>query len=545
MSQGATLFHRLRFGCLVWLFASVLTAAAAADRITLKDGSVIEGTAIKRGDGYWIRTPDGSTRTIPNTEIEKFEKGTPPAAPATPEPTAAPGAADAAKPKVAGNLASAKHRADVVEAPMAAVAIWQEYIETKPSPDDLKVATEEMARWKKLSEQGAEKIKGKWVGGEERKAILDKANALSAEAETLMRKDQTLQSIKKFEEAQAVYPNSFRINFWLGYVMMLQHDEDKAIKYFEQSLKQKPNCPEATGNIALALIGKKQYQRAIVLMQQAIEAGDSPELVQNLVTALASVPETVRKSTKAKQAMETANLLSSKYRITGPEKNFRLIGLRETSKEGGDGAPVAGMWSGTGFIVSADGLILTNRHVVDGAKTLMVVLNGNVQKTGEVVKIDDEQDLAIIRVKADGAEMPFVNLAGPDAPKDGAECTVMGFPLIDRLGASIKITRGIVSSAVNSTAGADVVIDAKVNPGNSGGPILDKYGNVMAIVSMKSLSSTTEDSYGLGISAGHIRKFLEKNKITITPAASGGDTLSAEQVASKVKPATVCILSTR
>ena len=91
----------------------------------------------------------------------------------------------------------------------------------------------------------------------------------------------------------------------------------------------------------------------------------------------------------------------------------------------------------------------------------------------------------------------------------------------------------------------DVIFDAKVNPGNSGGPILDRHGNVMAIVSMKTIASALEDTYGLGISAGHIRKFLDKNKIKSDAARDEGASLSAEEIAAKVKPAAVCILATK
>jgi hypothetical protein len=121
----------------------------------------------------------------------------------------------------------------------------------------------------------------------------------------------------------------------------------------------------------------------------------------------------------------------------------------------------------------------------------------------------------------------------------------MGFPLIQKLGADIKITRGIISSdATDAGNGADVLIDAKVNPGNSGGPIIDKFGNVMAIVCMKSFSSQMEESYGIGISAGHIRAFLAKHHITLPPTESDTPTLSTEDIVTKVKPATVCILAT-
>ena len=91
---------------------------------------------------------------------------------------------------------------------------------------------------------------------------------------------------------------------------------------------------------------------------------------------------------------------------------------------------------------------------------------------------------------------------------DGADCVVMGYPMLDRLGADVKVTRGIVSSSSSDEGfGADILTDAKVNPGNSGGPILDKHGNVMAIVCMKSIATAMEDSYGIEHQRpGHIRE---------------------------------------
>src|SRR5208282_2449738 len=139
----------------------------------------------------------------------------------------------------------------------------------------------------------------------------------------------------------------------------------------------------------------------------------------------------------------------------------------------------------------------------------------------------------------------FVHLSPTDTPQEGADCVVLGFPLLDRLGSDIKVTRGIVSSSSQSDiAGADVLTDAKVNPGNSGGPIVDQFGNVMAIVSMKTVSeSEKEDTYGIGISSGHIRAFLAKNKITVEPAATepSPKVLTTEEIVAQIKPATVCI----
>jgi S1-C subfamily serine protease len=212
----------------------------------------------------------------------------------------------------------------------------------------------------------------------------------------------------------------------------------------------------------------------------------------------------------------------------------------------GDSASDFGDWSGTGFFISDDGLILTNRHVVKGSKSLQVVLPGGIHKTAEVVTIDDDFDLALIRVKLN-AKVPFVSLSPTDSPKEGADCTVMGFPMIDELGSDLKITRGIVSSAAQEAGnGADILTDAKVNPGNSGGPIIDRFGNAMGIVCMKRIAEGEFDSYGIGISAGHIRMFLDKHKVKISPGKTNpaDPALSTEDLVARTKPATVCILAT-
>ena len=85
----------------------------------------------------------------------------------------------------------------------------------------------------------------------------------------------------------------------------------------------------------------------------------------------------------------------------------------------GDGQ-AAGLSSGTGFVISADGLILTNRHVVDGGKSFLVMMNDATQKSAEVVVIDDEQDLALVRVKLDeGKKLPTVRSAPATTPPTG------------------------------------------------------------------------------------------------------------------------------
>ncbi len=210
----------------------------------------------------------------------------------------------------------------------------------------------------------------------------------------------------------------------------------------------------------------------------------------------------------------------------------------------------ASRWSGTGFVVSEKGWVITNRHVVHGAKKLTAIFPDGSSKSLKVVMEDDVQDLAL--AKMDDGKYPFLKLAPKDSPNDGTDCTVIGYPLANDFGGAVKITHGIVSDGnaagkgvIDRVTGPDVAIDAKVNPGNSGGPVLNAYGNVIAVVSMKTATERFQEAYGLAISAGRVRNFLNKNLESKSIAMSGVDKqqLSVEEVVRYCKPATVYILA--
>ncbi|HEY0009704.1 MAG TPA: hypothetical protein VGB55_13330, partial [Tepidisphaeraceae bacterium] len=92
----------------------------------------------------------------------------------------------------------------------------------------------------------------------------------------------------------------------------------------------------------------------------------------------------------------------------------------------------------------------------------------------------------------------------------------------------------------------DVIVDAQVNPGNSGGPMIDKYGNLLALVAMKTLSDEAVSSYGLGISTGRLRRFFEEQKtkvgVVLPAAEKSTSALSTEEIAGQYAKATVMIL---
>ncbi|MGA2499461.1 MAG: trypsin-like peptidase domain-containing protein [Tepidisphaeraceae bacterium] len=511
---------------IVFLLA-LLHGVVLADTLTLQDGTVIEGTVIKQAAGYWVKTPDGQSRVIPDESVKEFKTGR----------VAAPAAGGSA------DFTATRRKAEAVEVPLAAITIWQTFIDAKPAPSasDLEAARAELARWQQLHESKAEKINGRWIGGEERTALIEKVRRLSEEAQEMLRNNQTITAVKKLEEINKLYPDP-EATFSLGFIALRANNHNDAIRYFEQGLKLSPNNVAAMNNLGVALVAKEDIAGALEMFYKAAVKGDTPQIAQNLVNILAAaaakrMPETAT----LKSAAEASRILAGKYRINRPIQTFQLIPpwrMKTPGREDEIGSVIS---SGTGFIVAEDGLVLTNRHVVAKGKMFLVILPGNVRKSAEVVTIDAEQDLALLRIRPEG-KFPVVEFADSVLPKEGASCFVMGYPMLDRMGSNIKITQGIVSGVAPADP-ADILTDAKVNPGNSGGPLLDAHGRVMGIVTMKTMVTAMEDSYGMAISTTRIQKFLAKNKITVNPAPPGQHALNAEEVAMKLKPATVCILS--
>ncbi|QOX78143.1 DegQ family serine endoprotease [Trichlorobacter lovleyi] len=135
---------------------------------------------------------------------------------------------------------------------------------------------------------------------------------------------------------------------------------------------------------------------------------------------------------------------------------------------------------GTGFIISADGFILTNNHVVNGADEIMVKLSDGREIKAELKGQDDKLDVALLKI-SDKAALPFAELGDSDALEVGEWVMAIGNPF----GLAHTVTAGIVSAkgrVIGSGPYDDYIqTDASINPGNSGGPLFSSAGRVIGI----------------------------------------------------------------
>ena len=195
---------------------------------------------------------------------------------------------------------------------------------------------------------------------------------------------------------------------------------------------------------------------------------------------------------------------------------------------------VTPLGTGSGFVVDADGLILTNAHVVSDFSTVKMMFSSGESRTGKVLGVDEVADLALIEVTTYHRLDP-TPLGDSDAVKVGEEVIAMGFPAVDTLGSTPTITRGIISAKRSLDSGIVLLqTDAAINPGNSGGPLFRSDGQVVGVNTSKIFKSDDGrhlEGIGMAVSVNDVRYRLDslargENVILDTPAPFGTSELA-------------------
>jgi serine protease Do len=211
---------------------------------------------------------------------------------------------------------------------------------------------------------------------------------------------------------------------------------------------------------------------------------DCIKILQQMGKAFASIAEKASPAVVGIRARQQVTQEYSRSPFGGPHDDFddifeRFFGPsrpRQRSSPRKYYRPV----QGSGFIVSADGYILTNNHVVEDAEEIVVTLRDGVEFKAEIVGTDTQNEVAVIKI--DSENLSVLELADSDKLEVGEWVIAIGNPF----GLSHTVTQGIVSAKGRSGIGLAgyedyIQTDAAINPGNSGGPLINLNGEVVGI----------------------------------------------------------------
>jgi len=163
--------------------------------------------------------------------------------------------------------------------------------------------------------------------------------------------------------------------------------------------------------------------------------------------------------------------------------------------------------SGSGFFINNKGYFVTNNHVVEGCIQSKITFNEK-SVNAELIAKDETLDLALLRANVKPKD--YLNISD-DPPEKMQKVFVAGYPFGKGLSDDLKFSQGIISSVKGFADNSNQIqIDAAINSGNSGGPIVNEDGDLVA-VAVSGLDKSKSEGIGFGIKASSVKNFLEVN----------------------------------
>ena len=218
--------------------------------------------------------------------------------------------------------------------------------------------------------------------------------------------------------------------------------------------------------VAIAMTMSTGISLATTAVQAAVTTADFSDLVQQVTPGVARVNVTKTVSEDELAKAQTAELLRQFFgdRIDIPKQATQ---------------PAIEHAYGTGFFVTADGYMLTNHHVIEGADKITVTLNDRTELDATLIGSDERSDVAVLKVV--GAQFPALPIGDSNSLKVGEPVLAIGSPF----GFDYSASAGIVSAKSRSfsreTSVPFIQSDVALNPGNSGGPLFNQRGEVIGI----------------------------------------------------------------
>jgi len=268
--------------------------------------------------------------------------------------------------------------------------------------------------------------------------------------------------------------------------------------------------------VGFGLAQMKELKSPIV-MAESSTAPEARPAIQPAPAGFPTFADIVDKAYPAVVAVSTVTTRSNQQEgaeefFMNPFEFFFGPGGRQQSPHGQTPFRQSG---GSGLIISADGYILTNNHVIDGADKVTVTLNDDREFPAKVVGADEETDIALLKIEA--SALPILPLGDSDALRPGDWVMAIGNPLMYRN----TVTAGVVSAKGRRISGSAlddfIQTDAAINFGNSGGPLINLKGEAVGIntaITRQDQMGRVVEGIGFAIPINLVKEQMEQLKTT-------------------------------
>jgi S1-C subfamily serine protease len=439
-----------------------------------------------------------------------------------------------------------------------ALLVYQSYLNGEQlDPAERALVEAKLPQWKNLADRSFVRLGRQWLAKSEADKIRADADDMVTHAIELLRLKSDEAAKQILDKATRLDPDSPKAEFLMGFVYgLVAYNDVRAIMHFENALRREPKNVSTLNNLAVSEFFERRYAQAVNHWAEA--AALSPQnkhLLENLATVLEIQGKRVRNWRLPPYQLDK---LSESYRVMlnqkgmSPPKKREKIAFWYLSPYGREWALVDGTadktnpdsgesvitGGGSGFVVAA-GYVLTNHHVVEGSDSLLIMNPASKDEDplpATVVASDAEADLAILYCEK--LKAPPLALSD-NLPRRGSDVMVLGFPEMFDLGYHLKSTRGSVTALPAGATSGMLLLDALANPGNSGGPICDEHGCVVAVLTA---GFTFQNNYTAGVPTTVALPFLQKNISGFKPVLPANEKLTWPDVDAKVAPSTVMIL---
>ena len=260
--------------------------------------------------------------------------------------------------------------------------------------------------------------------------------------------------------------------FYLGKAVAGLGNSESALIYYRLGLTKIHKCDGIINNCD-GFSPPREMQAQILQIMQFANQQRQAQLQQR--QAQNQSPQLVNKQPQAPNQMPQVQSQPTQAQVLPPQDKPKPV---PTSTQ-------PSISTGSAFFVSGDGLLVTNWHVVEDAKSILVITFNQERKLATIVGKDIANDLAVLKIEGVSKNyLPIIE--NSTAVKRGTEVVTVGFPRVSLQGSEPKVTNGIVSSlSGNFNDPRFFQISVPVQPGNSGGPLVTKDGIVIGVVSAK------------------------------------------------------------